>query len=502
MSSLCSEPLADAWLKEGYCADELQVNVASARSIVSIGTTESLVVDRGTSPTSVVRLHDSSGSGNIADTLSTLVTESGLTHGLTIHGGYLYASSATTVFRWPYQPGDTSVGPRETVITGMNADGNGGAPLGHRTRTLILDSTGRLYVAIGSNDNVDLDSFRSRIRRFDLSSQEQFPIDFVTGEVFADGLRNEVGLAFDKHGILWGVENGADGLKRADLGGDIHNDNPAEELNRFPEKNVGKHWGYPFCWSEFELDAGLGRNTRWAWPSFMGDTIMNAGYTDEYCRTETLPSELSMQAHSAPLGIVFYNYTSTVPSGCSGAFPADMDGYAFIAFHGSWNRDIPTGYKVVYVPMNSDGRIPEGEEARDLLRHDGFDAKWDDGFRPVDVDFDDCGRLLVTSDGSGGRGAKVVRIAYENPTPTPAPAPTSGTIGGGPATPPTPGNLGGIAAGRAEPTPAPTSGTLAEVPQHPLRQATLVVLLLGEPSLLQAPPFPQSVLSVSFRSSS
>ena len=49
---------------------------------------------------------------------------------------------------------------------------------------------------------------------------------FQTGEVFADRLRNEVGLAFDKHGVLWGVENGADRLEREDLGGDIHNDNP------------------------------------------------------------------------------------------------------------------------------------------------------------------------------------------------------------------------------------------------------------------------------------
>ena len=53
------------------------------------------------------------------------------------------------------------------------------------------------------------------------------PIDFSLGEVFADGLRNEVGLAFDSHGVLWGVENGADNLVRDDIGGDIHNDNPA-----------------------------------------------------------------------------------------------------------------------------------------------------------------------------------------------------------------------------------------------------------------------------------
>jgi len=52
------------------------------------------------------------------------------------------------------------------------------------------------------------------------------PKDFQTMEVFADGLRNEVGLAFDRHGALWGVENSADKLNRDDLGGDIHENNP------------------------------------------------------------------------------------------------------------------------------------------------------------------------------------------------------------------------------------------------------------------------------------
>ena len=58
----------------------------------------------------------------------------------------------------------------------------------------------------------------------------KLPIDFSLGEVFADGLRNEVGLAFDSHGVLWGVENSADNLVREDIGGDITNDNPAVQF--------------------------------------------------------------------------------------------------------------------------------------------------------------------------------------------------------------------------------------------------------------------------------
>ena len=89
-------------------------------------------------------------------------------------------------------------------------------------RTLAFDAEGKwLYVSIGSNGNVDGDSFRSRIRRFDISTYVNQPFAYNDGEIFADGLRNEVGLAFDSYGDLWGVENGADNLYRSDLGGDM-----------------------------------------------------------------------------------------------------------------------------------------------------------------------------------------------------------------------------------------------------------------------------------------
>ena len=76
-------------------------------------------------------------------------------------------------------------------------------------------------------------------------------------QLFAHGLRNENGLTLDNQGtqrcnslcwliavgVIWGVENGADDLYRADIGGDIHDNNPAEEVNRFPESNAGKFYG-------------------------------------------------------------------------------------------------------------------------------------------------------------------------------------------------------------------------------------------------------------------
>lgn len=126
-----------------------------------------------------------------------------LNHAIAFHNGYLYASSDTNVYRWPYEPGQFRLideNAVESVITNIEASG-------HVTRTLIFDDSGRLYVSIGSNENIDQNSSRARIRRFNLQS---LPITFSSGEVFADGVRNTVGLAFNSDGDLFGVDNGPD----------------------------------------------------------------------------------------------------------------------------------------------------------------------------------------------------------------------------------------------------------------------------------------------------
>lgn len=201
-------------------------------------------------------------------------------------------------------------------------------------------------------------------------------------------------------------------------------DNQAEELNRFKEEDVGKDWGYPKCWTEYNVPEphGLGAGTIWAWPSFLSD----GEASDEECRANTVPPVMSLQGHSAPLGITFYRWKDPkdLPEDCPSnvAFPQEMDGYAFIAHHGSGNRDIPTGYKVVYVEMDANGE-PSGTDALDLLAHQPPNAQWDNGFRPVDVHFDDCGRLLVSSDGTSSssyRGSGIVRMEYTPGTLAPA----------------------------------------------------------------------------------
>jgi glucose/arabinose dehydrogenase len=134
-------------------------------------------------------------------------------------------------------------------------------------------------------------------------------------------------MAHDKHGVLWAADTGADNLQRQDLGGDITNDNPAEELLKLPEDLMGTHFGYPYCWTEYRLDEpyALGRGTAWAWPATFNITV-----TDDDCRTKYGQASVAMQAHSTPLGITFYNYKppEEIPDYCpGGAFPESMDGY-------------------------------------------------------------------------------------------------------------------------------------------------------------------------------
>lgn len=117
------------------------------------------------------------GDGTIDVRQVEIITAAGLqlNHGVTFHNGYIYASSSTRVFRWPYVPGSRTV---VTALPEIIVDGIPGQ--GHDTRTIIFDEQDRLYVTVGSQGNVDQDSSRSRIRRFSLAN---FPHQFNNGEV-------------------------------------------------------------------------------------------------------------------------------------------------------------------------------------------------------------------------------------------------------------------------------------------------------------------------------
>ena len=229
---------------------------------------------------------------------------------------------------------------------------------GHNTRTVLLSLDGEyLFVSIGSSCNVCIeeDERRATIMRYAPDGSEEM--------IYAEGLRNAVGITF-RPGTneLWATNNGRDWL------GD---DQPPETVYHVQQ---GEDAGWPRCHAARIVDPEFGESGA--------------------CEGVAEP-EVEMQAHSAPLGLTFYTGEQ---------FPADYHGDMFVAFHGSWNRSTPTGYKVIHIPMDDQGTPGTVRDfAVGWLREDGSD--WG---RPVDVVTGAEGSLFISDDAGG----KIYRVFY------------------------------------------------------------------------------------------
>jgi len=319
---------------------------------------------------------------------ATLATQTGLNHGIVIdaRNGFLYASNPTDVYRWKYTSGQrTNLGTSQHVISNIPC-------CHHTTRTLRLSPDGTyLYVQSGSEDNVAPDPGHAQIHRFKVASLGGTVVDWNSGEVVAVGLRNEVGIRFDPTGRLWGVENGVDDLYRADLGGDIHNDNPCEELNLLEDPTIvpGSFYGYPYCWSEGILPTyGKGPCTQWLQPDFQGKGV----WTDAWCQTVTnvRPPLYCFPAHNAPLDILFGNITDA----------SRYKMHAYVSAHGSWDRTPPDGYNVREVMWDSNNMISSSI----LLQYAGPGTTGAGWIRPVGLGITTTiwgQTLMITDDGNG-----------------------------------------------------------------------------------------------------
>lgn len=225
----------------GYCAYSAASGLAGPRGIAVDTAGDLLVVERFRPHKGRIRSYHlppwavrTGLPGRLrAVTLVPADEEVNLNHGVAVRGGFLYASNDTSVFRWPYRAGQRrwiGNGPRQVVIDGMP----GGVVLRHYTRTLKFNAAGDLFLSIGSRetDGVDGTPWRSMVKRYPAavvaswSKPRAAPLHWQRGETWALGLRNEVGLAFDAKGVLWGVENGNNLVQDDRLGGDITDDNP------------------------------------------------------------------------------------------------------------------------------------------------------------------------------------------------------------------------------------------------------------------------------------
>jgi len=292
---------------------------------------------------------------------------------------YVYVAETDRVVRFPYRSGETkAAGPAEVVVAALPSG------RGHWTRDLAFSADGRtLFVSVGSASNAadempdappeGLAAFLAKHERGAAWGAEEnradvlaFNPDGAAMRVFAAGLRNCSGLAVQPQtAALWCAVN-----ERDSLGDDLPPDYATSV-------KPGAFFGWPWFYIGAHEDPRL------------------KGRRADLAASVTVPDVL-IQAHSAPLGIAFYD---------GAQFPAAYRGDAFVALHGSWNRAKRTGYKVVRLPFK-DG-APTGEYEDFLTGFVADDASvWG---RPVDVAVAHDGALLVTDDGGGA----IWRVAYQ-----------------------------------------------------------------------------------------
>jgi glucose/arabinose dehydrogenase len=273
--------------------------------------------------------------------------------GMALVGDTLYIANADELVRFPYIPGSTSISAAPTRVAELP-----GGPINHHwTKSLVANRDGtRLYVGVGSNSNVaengmDAEENRAAILEIDPAAG--------ASRVFASGLRNPVGMDWQPDsGELWVAVN-----ERDELGDDLVPD-------YMTHVQEGGFYGWPYSYWGAHVDSRVTPQR--------ADLVARA-----------IVPDYSLGAHTASLGLVFYD---------ADAFPARYRGGAFIGQHGSWNRREPVGYKVVFVPFV--GGRPAGPP-EDILT--GFlDPGGDANGRPVGVAVAGDGALLVADD-VGGR---------------------------------------------------------------------------------------------------
>ena len=301
----------------------------------------------------VVALPDHN-SDNKADETIVFIDNLNNPHGLDFYDGWFYIAEENRVIRIKDRNND-QLADRESLEVIIDDLPTGG----HFTRSIRIHNNS-LYLSIGSSCNVciEQDERRAAISRCNL--------DGTDCEVFARGLRNSVGFVFHPiTGEMYATDNGRDLL-----GDDL----PPDEINLVKE---GNNYGWPICYGQNIHDTQFDKNV----------------YIRNPCEQPfEMPSLVDLQAHSAPLGLTFYFGDS---------FPEEYRGDLFVAFHGSWNRKEPTGYKIVTIDMND-------------LEVKDFATGWLKGGnvlgRPVDIITNDEGGLFVSDDNAG----KIYRIYYQN----------------------------------------------------------------------------------------
>jgi len=301
------------------------------------------------SPNRILLLRDADGDG-VAETKTTFMSGLNSPFGMALMGGWLYIGNTDALVRVPYKEGDTRIDAKPETVIKLNPGGN------HWARNVIANTDGKtLFVTVGSSSNIAENGLEAE--RFRANILQVFP-EAKTFRVYASGLRNPNGLAFEPHsGGLWVTVN-----ERDMLGSDLVPD-------YMTQVEFGDQFGWPWYY----------------WGGYPDSRVEPANPAlQQYSKRP----DYALGPHTASLGIAFAGDAKLGSRFANGAF---------VGQHGSWNRYPVSGYKVIYVPFGDNGFPVKGVKPTDVLT--GFLDK--DGKaqgRPVGVITDKAGALLVADD--------------------------------------------------------------------------------------------------------
>jgi len=306
------------------------------------------IADRG----QILLLQDRDQNGT-TETQTVLIDGLNEPQGILFDGDWLYFSESGTVSRVAFDHSAASLaGEIQVVLQDLPYD------LIHKAKAIGISPDRKLYVAVGSPCNV----CEPEDPRY--AAMLQSELDGSNPQIYARGLRNSVGFDW----APWSGDFYAT-VNARDLLGDNF---PPDELNLVVE------------------------NGFYGWPYVNGDNIPDPDFGDKRpdLASSAIAPAFKFRPHNAPLGIRFVKAHRSLPPG--------FNRMALVALHGSWNRSVLDGYKVISLHWDNQGNI----ESRDFVS--GFLA--DDGImgRPVDIAQDRQGRFYITDD----LGGQIYRVEY------------------------------------------------------------------------------------------
>lgn len=307
---------------------------------------------------SVIVLRDANKDG-VAEQRFVFSSKLSQPFGMAFHKDWFYVANTDSIVRFKYKSGQTAAEGEPEKLVELTPGGYNQ----HWTRNILFSRDGKqMFVSIGSASNVDVEADPKR------AAISVYDPDGKNHRIYAGGLRNPIGLAWNpKTGELWTAVNERDGL-----GDDLVPDYATSVKD-------GGWYGWPYSY------IGKNRDPRRKEETDLVD--------------KTIVPDVLFTSHVAALGIQFYT---------GKMFPKEYQGDAFVAFHGSWNRAKLSGYTVVRIPFDANGKL-EGNKYENFvsgwLPDENSNEVWG---RPVGLLVHSDGSLLITDDGA----RKIWRVSY------------------------------------------------------------------------------------------